>query len=431
MLPIIDLRAEPHRLDDVVRRPVDAVDGARDAVRGIIAEVRAGGDAALCALTERFDGASLTPGTLRATPDELARAWDEVGEEVRAALTAAAARIRAYHDHDVAPHVYDADGVTVTERTLPVAAAGVYVPGGRAEYPSTVLMTVLPAQAAGVARIALCVPPRPDGTLPTSTAAAAHLCGVDEVYKVGGAQAIAALAYGTETVAAVDVVVGPGNIYVALAKAEVRDVVGVESLAGPSECVVVADPDAPLDLVAVDMITQAEHGPGGFALLVTWSEDLARAAAARIDEVVAASPRRAEIESTFAAGAHIVLVDDAEAAIDVANAAAAEHLQLLVADPEPLVGRVRNAGAVFCGYDTPVPLGDYAAGPSHVLPTGGTARFASALRPDDFRRSVHVVTATPHGIATVGPVVVALAEAEGLDAHAESVRVRLADRGSG
>ncbi|MFN8105040.1 MAG: histidinol dehydrogenase [Acidimicrobiia bacterium] len=426
LLAVHDLRAEPGLLADAVARPAAGTGTELETVRGIIADVRARGDAALVELTRRFDGADVSaPGALRAHPDELVEAWKGLDPVLCDSLETAVRRVRAYHDTPAAAHRYEDEGIAVSERAVPVERAGIYVPGGRADYPSTVLMTVIPAQAAGVRSIAVCVPPRRDGTLPPTVAAAAHLLGVPEVYKVGGAQAIAALAYGTATIAAVDVVVGPGNAYVALAKSEVARDVGVESLAGPSECVVVADAGAPVAAVAADLMAQAEHGPGGFTMLVTWSDDLAAAVVDALAAMVEASPRAEQILSTFGDGGRLVLCRDAAHAIEVANAAAAEHLQLMVADPSALVPLVRSAGAVFCGYDTPVALGDYLAGPSHVLPTAGTARFASALRPADFVKSVHVVTASHDGLGRLGPVAATLARAEGLEAHALSIDVRL------
>lgn len=426
LLAVYDLRADPGLLADAVARPSTGTGAELAAVREIIADVRRRGDDALVELTARFDGVDLSaPGAMRADPGELATAWQGLGPGLREALETAARRVRAYHDSPAAGHRYEEDGIVVAEREVPVGRAGVYVPGGRADYPSTVLMTVIPAQAAGVGEVAVCVPPRRDGKLPPAVAAAAHLLGVREVHKVGGAQAIAALAYGTATIAPVDVVVGPGNVYVALAKSEVARDVGVESLAGPSECVVVADAGAPAAAVAADLMAQAEHGPGGFTMLVTWSGDLAAAVADSLATMVDASPRAGEILSTFRGGGRLVLCRDADHAMEVANAAAAEHLQLMVADAAALVPLVRNAGAVFCGYDTPVVLGDYLAGPSHVLPTAGTARFASALRPADFVKSVHVVTASRAGLDRMGPVAATLARAEGLEAHALSVDVRL------
>jgi histidinol dehydrogenase len=288
---------------------------------------------------------------------------------------------------------------------------------------------------AGVGATVLCVPPdRATGQVPSATLAAAALAGVNEVYAVGGAQAIAAMAYGTESIRPVDVIVGPGNVYVAIAKREVAGVVGVPSaFAGPSEIVVVADETTPVDLAAIDVIVQAEHGPDGLAWLITWSEAAADAIDAAVARLVAEAPRRDEITTTLASGGWLALVDSPEQAIEVANRVAPEHLQLMNADPEALVPLVRHAGAVFCGPLAPASLGDYVAGPSHVLPTSGSARYGSALTVDDFQKQVHVVTVDEKGFALAAPVVETLATAEGFAAHARSIslrRERLAD-GSG
>jgi histidinol dehydrogenase len=309
--------------------------------------------------------------------------------------------------------------------TRPVDRAGLYVPGGRAPLISTVLMTALPARVAGVPEVVLCSPPGPDGRIDDGILAAAALAGVDEVYRVGGAQAIAAMAYGTESIRAVDTIVGPGNIYVSVAKREVAGVVGVpSSFAGPSEVVVVADDSVPASYAAIDVIVQAEHGPDGLAWLVTWSEDVAERVTTEVARLVAESPRRDEIEATLDGGGYAVLVEDATRAIEVSNAIAPEHLELLCADAEALVPLVRHAGAVFVGPYAPASVGDYIAGPSHVLPTYGSARFAGALRVDDFLKQLHVISVDESGLGRLAPHVVALAEAEGLAAHAESVRIR-------
>jgi histidinol dehydrogenase len=285
-------------------------------------------------------------------------------------------------------------------------------------------MTAIPARVAGVPGVALCVPPDRGGSVPQPTLAAAALVRVDEVYRVGGAQAIAALAYGTESIPPVDVIAGPGNRYVALAKREVAGVVGIESLAGPSELVVVADETAPPEFVAADLLAQAEHGPDGAAVLVTWSETVADAVDAAVVMLLGESGRKAEIESTLGTGGRAVLTDGPDAAIDVANAIAPEHLELMTKDPDALLPNVRNAGAVFCGPWTPAAVGDYVAGVNHVLPTARTARFASALRVDDFRKHMHVVTLDELALARVTPYVEAFAATEGLDAHARSVTLR-------
>jgi histidinol dehydrogenase len=395
-----------------------------DAVHDIVTAVRTGGDAAVRELTERFDGCRLDDPRVPAA--DLRAALDTAPPELRAALDVAGARIREYHSLQAGTGepALDRDGVSLREVVVPVDRAGLYVPGGRAAYPSTVLMTAIPAQLAGVAELALCVPPDADGRLPQATLAAAALVGITEVYRIGGAQAIAALAYGTETIRSVDVIVGPGNVFVALAKREVAGVVGIESFAGPSEVVVVADGTVPAEFAAADLLAQAEHGPGGSAVLIAWDDAVLDDTLAAVDRLVADAPRQAEIVDSLRTGGRAVLVDDASTAIDAVNVIAPEHLELLTTDPDALLPLVRNAGAVFLGAWSPAALGDYVAGVNHVLPTARTARFASALRVDTFRKHVHVVQATEAGLAALAPYVRALAAVEGLDAHAASVDVR-------
>jgi histidinol dehydrogenase len=423
MLSRIDLRGTNADLSPLTARG-DAVDAsAVEGVRAIIAEVRGRGDAALHDLTEQFDGCTIDE--LRVPGDELLAALDDAPAEFRAALEYAREEVTAYHEAQLGDDVrLERDGVLLRELVVPVDRAGLYVPGGRATYPSTVLMTAIPARVAGVPEVALCVPPDPDGHVPQATLAAAALVGVDEVYRVGGAQAIAALAYGTETIRPVDVIVGPGNRYVTAAKREVAGIVGIESLAGPSELVVVADETADPAMVAADLVAQAEHGPDGAAILVTWDEAVADAVDDAVGKLTAEAPRRAEIEATLEAGGRTVLVDAPDMAVEAANAIAPEHLELITADPESLVPLVRNAGAVFCGPWSPAVVGDYVAGVNHVLPTARTARFASALRVDTFRKHVHVVTLDQAALARVAPYVQAFAEMEGLDAHGRSVELR-------
>lgn len=421
----LDLRAFDGDLDDVLALPAPAGESTAALVREIVAAVREQGDAAVRRLTLRFEDLALTD--LRVPPETVQEALAAARSDFRAALDFARDRITAYHEAQREPEVtLDDDGMRVSERIVPVDRAGLYVPGGRAAYPSTVLMTAVPAQVAGVKEVALCVPADADGSVPEATLAAAALVGVDEVYRIGGAQAIAALAYGTETIRPVDVIVGPGNVYVAQAKREVAGVVGIESFAGPSEVVVVADDTAPVDLVATDLLAQAEHGPDGAAVVVTWSEPLADAVAAAVDELLETAARRDEIEATLTTGGRIVLVDGPESAMAVANAIAPEHLELITADPPALVPLVRNAGAVFCGRWAPAVVGDYVAGVNHVLPTARTARFASALRVADFQKHIHVVTLDEGAFTRVAPHLRAFAAVEGLDEHGRSVSLRQA-----
>ena len=427
-LRLLDLRGSVPPFDEVLPRPKDPGADVHDAVADVLSQVRSGGDHAVIACTKEFDGVDVSDG-LRVPPAAVDAALERIDPDLRRALELAFERIVAYHGHESAPPGdFESAGVTVSHLTRPVGRAGLYAPGGRARYPSTVLMCAAPARVAGVASIALCVPPAADGQVDDATMAAAAIAGISEVYRIGGAQAIAALAYGTESVPRVDVIAGPGNSYVAEAKRQVSGIVGVASaFAGPSEIVVVAGPDAPPEFVAIDLVVQAEHGPDGLAWLVSWDPDVVTAASAEVDRIVAASPRRADLEATLASSGIACLVDTADHAMAVANAVAPEHLQLMVADSDvdALLAQVRSAGAVFVGPWAPASLGDYIAGPNHVLPTNRTARFASALRADDFRTHIHAVRATPAAMQALGPSVVTLAETEGLPAHADSVRRRL------
>jgi histidinol dehydrogenase len=425
----LDLRGftgDRRQLEAALPAPVDEQDRSSATVAAIIADVRTGGDDAVRRLTEQFDGVRVDD--MRVPAKVLEAALARVPADLRGALEVARHRIFAYHAHEAGDgreDDFELEGIEVRHLVRPVARAGCYAPGGSARYPSTVLMCAVPAQVAGVDSIALCVPPGPDGQVDDATLAAAAVAGVDEVYRVGGAQAIAAMAYGTESIERVDVVVGPGNRYVAEAKRQVSGVVGVASaFAGPSEVVVMAGPDTPPVWAAVDLVVQAEHGPDGLAWLVTWSEGMADAVSDQVDRLVAASPRRSHLESTLAAGGIIVLVDGPEQACAVANVVAPEHLEILIDEAESLLPLIRSAGAVFLGPGSPASMGDYLAGPNHVLPTNRTARFASALRVDDFRRHIHAVTVSPQALEVLGPHVVTLAETEGLPAHAESVRLR-------
>jgi histidinol dehydrogenase len=423
----LDLRHQSGDIAAGLPRPQTDGEGPVDAVRAILDDVRARGDAALLDLTERFDG--VRPASLRVAPSELDAALAGVSPAVRQALEVADAAIRAHHEHQRAPDVeHDHRGIRIRTRAVPVGRAGCYVPGGRAVYPSTVLMTATIARVAGVDEIVLCVPPdRETGRPPAATLAAAAVARVDEVYAVGGAQAIGAMAYGTDTIRPVDVIVGPGNVYVAVAKRLVAGEgrVGVpSSFAGPSEVVVVADAAADPTFAAIDLLVQAEHGPDGLAWLVTWDAEVLAAVNAEVTRLAATAVRRDDIAANLSANGYAVLVDGPEQAMAVANALAPEHLELMVADTETLVKQVRNAGAVFVGPWSPASLGDYVAGPSHVLPTFGSARFGSALTVADFVKQVHIVEASAAALADAAPHVVALAEAEGLPAHADSMRLR-------
>ncbi len=428
LLTRLDLRGAAGDLRSKLPAPEIVEDEhAVAAVRDILTQVRHGGDEAVRSLTVRFDHVKVDE--LRVTPQEMKAALDEIPSSLRAALEVAYDNISAYHRGQVAADSrYERDGVVVRELHRPVDRAGLYVPGGRAPLASTALMTAAPARVAGVHEVVMCSPPGPDGRPAAAVLAAAAIAGVDEVYRVGGAQAIAALAYGTETVRPVDVIVGPGNRYVAIAERLVagQGVVGVPSaFTGPSEIAVVADATTPVEFAAIDLVVQAEHGPDGLSYLITWSEE----AAARITEEVArlsaAAPRREEIEATLSRGGYCVLVDGPEQAMDVANTVAAEHLELMNEDPHALLPLVRAAGAVFLGPWAPASVGDYVAGPNHVLPTARSARFGSALGVADFCKRIHVVELDRQALGRLTPHVEAMAASEGLTAHGDSVRIRM------
>ncbi|MDE0268820.1 MAG: histidinol dehydrogenase [Acidimicrobiaceae bacterium] len=428
MLSRIDLRDSKGLIAGQLPRPALKTEDRVEAVRNIIIEVRRRGDEALIDFTKQFDGVEFP--SLTVSESDIAAAAERVAQatpEVHEALAAAVRNVKDYHRGQVpndAEHVRQ--GLSIREIHRPVARAGCYVPGGRAVYPSTVIMTTVPAIIAGVSEIALAVPPGPDGFIPDVTLAAAAVAGVNEIHPVGGAQAIAALAYGTESIRPVDVIAGPGNVWVTLAQREVADFVGVPSaFAGPSEVMVVADSTVDSTFVAVDIVLQAEHGPDGLAWLVTWDPVTAESVEAEVARVVAAADRREEITSTLRSNGYSVLCASPDQALQVVNQVAPEHLELMVDTPEDLLPQVFNAGAVFCGPWSPSSLGDYAAGPNHVLPTNGTARFASALGVRDFCKSIHVVQASQAGLKHLAPHVIALATAEGLHAHADSVRLRV------
>ena len=423
MLSRIDLRGRAPA-DVEIPRPRVAEDPPIAAVRDVIAAVRAGGDAAVRELTARFDHACVSE--LRVPADACAAALAELAPELRAALEVARANIEAYHRAQAHPAAsVERDGLRIDEVVRPVDRAGCYIPGGQAPLLSTVLMTAVPARVAGVREVVLCCPPQPDGSVAPGVLAAAALAGVDEVFRVGGAQAIAAMAYGTESIRPVDVIVGPGNVYVSQAKREVAGVVGVpSSFAGPSEVVVVADGSVPAEYAAIDLMVQVEHGPDSVAWLIAWDTDVADRVIGAVARLLASAPRRDVIAANLEANSFTAIVDGPAEAMELANLIAPEHLQLMTADPDQLVARVRNAGAVFCGAYAPASVGDYAAGANHVLPTYGSARWAGALRVDDFVKHVHVVSLDQPALARLAPVVTALAEAEGLPTHAQSVRLR-------
>src|SRR5271167_3296068 len=418
----------PAAFDALLHQARDTVEQVDRPVAAIIAEVRARGDAALIDYTTRFDRLTLTPATLRITAAEIDAATTAVPPDQTAALDLAATRIETFHRAQLPAdlRLTDAAGLTLGMRWTPLDAVGLYVPGGKAAYPSSVLMNAMPARVAGVARVAMCVP-APDGVLNPLVLAAARRAGVTEIYRIGGAQAIAALAYGTASIAPVDRIVGPGNAYVAEAKRQVFGHVGIDSIAGPSEVVILADAANDPRLVAIDLLAQAEHDEAAQAILITdnaaFGDAVGRAVAAELPTL----PRAAIAGASWAAHGAIIVVRDWVEAAALVNRLAPEHLQLMLAEPVPVFARIRHAGAVFLGRYCPEAVGDYVAGPNHVLPTGRTARFASGLSVFDFLKRTTFVQADASALDKVGPAAVTLAEAEGLQAHARSIALRLAD----
>ena len=406
------------------RREADA-DVARD-VTAIIARVRDEGDAALADYTQRFDRHDLDATGWQIPREDWRAAYEALAPTLRAALDLAAARIRAYHEKQKpqGSDTTDAAGVRLGARWNAVQAAGVYVPGGRAAYPSSVLMNAIPAKVAGVDRLVM-VTPTPDGEINPLVLAAAHIAGVDELWRVGGAQAIAALAYGTDRIAPVDVITGPGNAWVAEAKRQLYGVVGIDMVAGPSEIVVVADGQNRADWIAADLLSQSEHDPTSQSILFTDSADFADAVAAEVDAQIDTLATAKVARAAWDANGAIIVTTSLEEALPLVDRLAAEHLELACDDPQALFDRIRHAGSVFLGRHTPEAIGDYVAGPNHVLPTGRRARFASGLSVLDFMKRTSFLQLGPEGLAAIGPAAVALAEAEGLPAHARSVALRL------
>lgn len=430
--------AAPVRLLDLTRelasgflrawaaRRVQSTAAAERAVRPILRAVREEGDRALFAYARRLDRVHLTAATVRVRPREFAAARRAVPREAVRALKFAADRIEAFHRRGLRKSWLAREpGVTVGVLTRPVASVGLYVPGGKAAYPSSVLMMAIPAAVAGVGRVAMVTPVGPSGKASPGVLLAAALADVTEVYKVGGAQAIAALAYGTASIPKVEKIVGPGNLYVAAAKALVAGEVGIDMVAGPTEIVVVADGTATPAFVAADLLSQAEHDESASALLLTPSRPLAEAVARALAARLESLPRRAVAAASLSRWGALCITRDLAEALEVANALAPEHLELCVADPWASLDAVRSAGAIFLGHYSPEALGDYVAGPSHVLPTGGRARFASPLSVEDFQKRSSVIAATPAGLRRLARPAMVLAALEGLQGHGEAVRVRL------
>jgi histidinol dehydrogenase len=405
------------------REEAEDVDAA---VAAIIADVRARGDAALVELTARYDRLALTPERLAFSPQEIAAEVARVPAAERVALELAAERIRAYHGRQTPQDESwtDAAGATLGWRWTPVSAAGLYVPGGTASYPSSVLMNAIPAKVAGVARLAIACP-TPDGAVNPLVLLAAQLAGVDVIYRIGGAQAIAALAYGTQTIAPVDKITGPGNAYVAAAKRRVFGRVGIDMIAGPSEILVIATGEQDPDWVALDLLSQAEHDESAQSILITPDAAFGAAVAAAVEARLAELPRRAIAGASWAQNGAVILTRDLDEAAALSNRIAPEHLEILTPDPEALAAKCSHAGAIFLGAFTPEAIGDYVGGPNHVLPTARSARFSSGLNVLDFMKRTTMARMTPEALKAIGPAAETLAKSEGLQAHGLSVRARL------
>ena len=413
---------------DILNRDIRAEADVEAAVDAIIADVRARGDDALRDYARKFDHAEL--GSLLVSKQEIEEAFAAVGEEFVTTLRMAADNIRRFHEHQVHKDfvVNDTPGVVLGQKYTPIERAGVYVPGGTAAYPSTVLMDVIPARVAGVREIVMTTPAGPDGKVNANILAAAAVAGIDKIVKSGGAQAVAALAYGTQSVPAVDKIVGPGNIYVATAKRKVFGKVGIDMIAGPSEILVLADGGCDPAWVAADLLSQAEHDRLATPVLVTDSPDLAKAVQAELEAQIPALPRAAIARESVDANGKIVVTDTLEKAIEAVNLIAPEHLEICTADPFALLGRIQNAGSIFLGRHVPEALGDYFAGPNHTLPTSGTARFSSPLGVDDFVKKSSFIYYTPDALGAVADRIADFAEREGLHAHARSVTIRCKDK---
>ena len=424
MIPLITPDDES-RLDAILSREATFSDEVDATVDDILAQVRNRGDDAVLALTEQFDG--VRPDPVKVPPGLLDEAGDALDGELRDALVQAEDNIRRFHEKQVRESWFtdDGDGVILGQRVVPMERAGLYVPGGTAFYPSSLLMNAIPAQVAGVEEIHLVSPPQEDGRPHPLVLATAALLGLEHVYAVGGAQAVGALAFGTDTVPAVDKIVGPGNAYVAAAKKKVFGRVGIDSVAGPSEIGVLADETATPEFVAADLLSQAEHDERASAILITPHRPLAEAVKDEVAARVPDLPRADVIEQALADYGACVVTDTMDEAVDLMNALAVEHLEIHVDDPWQAMTRIRHAGALFLGEYSSEPVGDYFAGPNHVLPTGGTARHASALGVDDFIRTQSVLSYTEERLRETGEQIATIAEAEELQAHAEAIRARL------
>ena len=413
-------------LDSLLKRSPNNYTEYEDVVAEIVHNVRKKGDQAVFEYTKKFDKWDINADTIRVTEDEIGEAFGSIEKQFVEVLRKAAANIEDFHRKQLRNSWIDTkpDGSILGQRILPIAISGVYVPGGKAAYPSSLLMNVIPAKVAGVEKVIMTTPAGADGKVNAGTLVAAKVAGVDEIYKVGGAQAIAAMAFGTESIPKVDKITGPGNIFVALAKKACFGYVSIDSIAGPSEILVIADETANPRYVAADLLSQAEHDELASAILITTDEKLAKAVTVEIDGFLKELSRTEIIKKSLDQYGYILLADSMDDAVDAANAIASEHLEILTKDPYALMTKIRNAGAIFLGEYSSEPLGDYYAGPNHILPTNGTAKFFSPLNVDDFMKKTSIISYSREALESVHKDIELFAEKEGLTAHANSIRVR-------
>ena len=423
----LDESSKKNILNDLLKRSPNNYDNFADSVNAILANVKENGDKALFQYTKDFDKADINASNIKVTEEEIKEAYDRLeNPELVQVIRRSLKNIKEYHEKQKQYSWFDSkpDGSILGQKVTPLSRVGVYVPGGKASYPSSVLMNVIPAKVAGVEQIVMVTPPGKDGKVNPNTLVAANEAGVDVIYKVGGAQAIAALAYGTESIAKVDKIVGPGNIYVALAKKAVFGYVSIDSVAGPSEILVLADETANPRYVAADLLSQAEHDELASAILVTTSEELANKVSEYVDMFVSKLKRKEILQKSLDNYGYILVTDTMQAAIDTANDIASEHLEIVTKNPFDTMTRIKNAGAIFLGENSSEPLGDYFAGPNHVLPTNGTAKFFSPLSVDDFIKKSSIISYSREALEPLSEDIQKFAKAEGLTAHANSIRVR-------
>ncbi len=425
----LEEKTKKNILEDLLKRSPNSYGEFESRVTDIVNNVKAKGDEALFEYTEKFDGVKICADCIKVTEEEVKEAYEEVSEELLGIIRKALKNIESYHAKQRQQSWFDATpiGTILGQKVTPLEKVGVYVPGGKAVYPSSVLMNIMPAKVAGVDRIIMTTPPGKDGKVCATTLVAATEAGATEVYKVGGAQAVAALAYGTESIPKVDKIVGPGNIYVALAKKAVYGHVSIDSIAGPSEILVIADETANPRFVAADLLSQAEHDEMASAILITTSQELAEKVSEEADKFTAELSRKEIIQKSLDNYGYILVADTMEEAIAAANDIASEHLEIQTKDPYNVMTKIRNAGAIFIGEYSSEPLGDYFAGPNHVLPTNGTAKFFSPLSVDDFIKKSSIISYSKEALEPIHQDIIKFAEAEQLTAHANSIKVRFED----